>query len=53
MPPLGLTTGKRSIRDGSALNHLFPSEANSYRGDSVIAKNGDMQDTVAHIARII
>jgi len=50
---LGLTTGKRKIKDGSRFNSMFPTEMEAYGSSSTLKANGDVNDTVKFIAQII
>ena len=50
---LGLTTGKRKIKTGTHFNRFFPSENSAYGNNIVLNENGDVHQTVDHIARII
>lgn len=45
---LGLTAGKRNIKDGSAFNHLFPGVGTEYRFPA-----GTPDDTVAKMADLV
>ena len=44
-----ITTGQRSIKDGSRYNRYFPS---SDQKDTVVVKNGSVEDTVALMKRV-
>jgi len=50
---LGLTTGKRAIKNGAKYNKYFPSEESAYGNYRILDNHGTVQDTVKHLAKLI
>ena len=50
---LGLTTGKRAIKNGAKYDKYFSNEESAYGNYRMLDNHGTVQDTVKHIAKLI